>query len=151
VDLDDVDEDIARALDRFSIRNWDPERDRVVLWASRQTGLSASKLDEWQCQTWEIVGELAEIGDPEAAPVPGLPLDWEQRQLRFFGLNEAGAARVRDKLRGLSDLRQYLRALPAERRPCFTSLCEQGILTLKAYKIHYEQSLLSERMLELRF
>lgn len=140
VDLDDIRDEISAPTEGVAASSIDSNHDHVLLWASKQTGLSISKLRDWQCQTWEVVARsLAIIGDD---PIRGLPLDWNQENLRFFGLSEAGAARVREKLRGLRDLHQYLKALPEKGRPCFTSLCNQGILTLKAYKLHYEQTLL---------
>lgn len=140
MDFDDHEDEISFDMQDVSLRNSDADARRVVLWASRQTGLSASKLRALGYRKWTVVACLAEIGRSDI-DIPGLEPDWQQSQLRDLGLSEDGAAKVREKLSGLSDLHKYIEALPQYKRPCFTSLCDQGILTLEAYKLHYEQSI----------
>jgi len=114
-------------------RGWE----RIVMWTSKQTGLSPSKLEKYGVKTWATVVSLAKIGRPDIPLPPGLEPDFRQKEMRYYGLDERGAARVSRKLRDLLELDQYVTA--SGRVVRIGSLCDRGILSVALYK-HYEEA-----------
>jgi hypothetical protein len=133
-DLDDVTANL-RGVDvdfKETGRGWE----RIVAWTSKKTGLSPSKLEKYGIKTWATVVSLAKIGRPDIPLPPGLEANFRQKEMRYFGLDESGAARVSRKLRGLLELDQYVKASGRDVR--IGSLCDRGIVSVALYK-HYEE------------
>jgi hypothetical protein len=110
----------------------------LVRWVSRKTGLSASRLWKYGFKTWYLMAILARVGRPDLPKPYKMAEDYRQSTMKFFEIDERGAAHVSDKLRDLLELSMYLDVEgPGNCR--LRPLCNQGILSVAACKA-YEKS-----------
>jgi len=107
----------------------------LVRWVSRKTGLSASRLSKYGFETWYLMAILARVGRPDLPKPYKMAEDYRQSTMKFFEIDERGAAHVSDKLRDLLELSMYL-DVEQHGRCRLKGLCNQGILSVAACKAY---------------